>query len=94
MLLMTIITNSTFQKKGRVYEIGGVHYEIPFEVIQKFEAWKEESNTAIDERFVRALLLVLVPRNDLQTFNVAEDIKDFIKREYQTKSRWKIFSTF
>lgn len=52
--------------------------------METFAAWNniEPNDVTIDERMVRALLLLLIPRAKLMMHDVCDDVKIFIKSTY------------
>lgn len=57
---------------------------IPADVIRKFKSWNEDTNfqtTEYDQRFVTALLLILVKESVLATSAIDEEVLEFVSGE-------------
>lgn len=70
------------QASGRVYKIGRRLIEIPKKAVEKFIEWNEgpmRVDVEYDRKICRSLLLSLVAQDDLRSFNVDDDVMQFIK---------------
>lgn len=71
-----------------MYLVGDRMFEIPVHVVQQFIEWNTNavyrSNIAIDGRYVRALLLVLVTKQELVQLSYKAEIIEFIRRKLKT----------
>lgn len=65
--------------------IGNEFFEIQYSVIRQLIDWNTNApdniSTDIDKRFVQAILLILLPREQLAENNIPECVLDFVERE-------------
>lgn len=63
--------------------IGDAFFEIPHSVIKQLIEWNtnapENSNIDIDRRFVQALLLILLSKDQIMANNIPKHVLEFIR---------------
>lgn len=61
-----------------MYQINDGLVEIPFNIVRQLIAWNENPARATDKRFVLAILLTLVERDDLHSNHIGAGVYEFI----------------
>lgn len=76
-------------KNGRIYLIGDGYFEIHKSAIQSFVEWNtnepEKSSIDFDKRFVKALLLNLLSKDQLNHLTASDEIISFIRGKRNSK---------